>query len=130
MPSSEKQIITAPEAPKPIGPYSVAVQAGAFIFTAGQTGLDPATGKLVEGGIEAETRRTLQNIQIVLQSVGLDMENVIKTTVYLCDMAEFSKMNAIYAEFFAQKPPARTTIQVAALPFNAAVEIEAVAFRG
>ncbi|RPI82047.1 MAG: reactive intermediate/imine deaminase [Chloroflexi bacterium] len=130
MPSPEKQTIIAPEAPKPIGPYSVGVQVGNLVFTAGQAGLDPSTGKLVEGGIEVETRRTLTNIRIVLKSVGLDMSSVVKTTVYLRDMAEFSKMNAIYAEFFPENPPARTTIQAAALPFNAAVEIEAVAFLG
>jgi 2-iminobutanoate/2-iminopropanoate deaminase len=123
----DKKIITSEKAPKAIGPYSVAVRTGNLVFTSGQLGLDPATGVLVPGGIEAETRQALTNLQHVLADSGSGMERVLKTTVFLKDMADFPKMNAIYAEFFPENPPARSTVQVAALPKNGLVEIEAVA---
>ncbi|MCI0476902.1 MAG: Rid family detoxifying hydrolase, partial [Anaerolineales bacterium] len=98
-----------------------------FIFCAGQAGLDPATGNLVGGGIEAETRRTLQNLAAVLEAAGTSLNRAVKTTVFLLDMNEFAKMNAVYAEFFPANPPARSTVQVARLPKDARVEIEVIA---
>jgi len=122
-----KKVITSSEAPQPIGPYSVAIQAGALVYTSGQAGLDPKSGNLVAGGIEAETRQVLTNIQHVLEAAGSGLPQVIKTTVFLKDMADFARMNAIYAEFFPTNPPARTTVAAAGLPKGASVEIEAVA---
>jgi 2-iminobutanoate/2-iminopropanoate deaminase len=123
----DKKVVTSNKAPKAIGPYSVAIQAGIFVFTSGQLGLDPATGSLVPGGIEAETRQVLTNIRHVLADAGSGLEQVVKTIVFLKDMTDFSKMNAVYAEFFPGNPPARSTIQAAALPKGGTVEIEAVA---
>ena len=128
MPSLQtKQNVLTSKAPKPIGPYSQAIRTESFIFASGQAGLDPNTGELVAGGVEAETRQVLTNIQNVLQAGGTGMEHVVKTTVFLIDMNDFPKMNAIYAEFFKGTPPARSTVAVAALPKAARVEIEAVA---
>jgi 2-iminobutanoate/2-iminopropanoate deaminase len=123
----EKQTVHTNQAPQAIGPYSQAIRAGAFIFCAGQTPIDPATGNLVEGGIEAQTRRVLQNLTAVVQAAGTSMDRVVKTTVFLLDMNEFQKMNAVYAEFFPTNPPARSTVQVARLPKDARVEIELIA---
>jgi 2-iminobutanoate/2-iminopropanoate deaminase len=123
----EKIVVTSEKAPKAIGPYSVAIRAGMFIFTSGQLGLDPKSGNLVEGGIESETRQALTNIHHVLADSGSDMQAVVKTIVFLKDMTEFSKMNAVYAEFFPENPPARSTVQAASLPKGGSVEIEAVA---
>lgn len=125
-----KKIITSNKAPRAIGPYSIANQAGNLVFTAGQLGLEPDLMELVPGGIEAETRQALTNLSYVLEAAGSSLENVLKTTVFLRDMADFPRMNAVYAEFFPANPPARSAIQVAALPRNAAVEIEAVAVAG
>jgi 2-iminobutanoate/2-iminopropanoate deaminase len=125
--TSSKEVILAEKAPKPIGPYSVAIRFDHLIFTAGQLGIDRATGDLVPGGIEAETRQALMNIQNVLEASGSNMDMVLKTTVFMRDLGEFSRMNAIYGEFFTQKAPARSTVQVAALPKGGAVEIEAIA---
>jgi 2-iminobutanoate/2-iminopropanoate deaminase len=122
-----KEIILTDKAPKVIGPYSVATKAGGFIFTAGQIGIDPVTADLVAGGIETETRQVLLNLSNVLTAAGSTLQLVVKTTVFLRDMNDFSRMNAVYAEFFPQNPPARSTIQVAALPKGAVVEIEVVA---
>ncbi len=122
-----KTIITSNKAPQAIGPYSVAVRAGGFLFTSGQLGLDPGTGSLIPGGIVAETRQALTNLQHVLAEAGSGMDKVVKTTVFLKDMNDFPKMNAIYAEFFPVQPPARSTVQVAALPKNGLVEIEVTA---
>jgi 2-iminobutanoate/2-iminopropanoate deaminase len=122
----DKKVIATEKAPKPIGPYSVAVQASNFVFTSGQLGLDPATGNLVPGGIEAQTRQALINLGNVLSDAGSGLEFAVKTIVFMKDMAEFSKMNAVYAEFFSENPPARSTVQ-AELPKGGAVEIEAVA---
>ncbi len=124
---SEKKTFASDKAPKAIGPYSPAVQAHGLTFISGQGGIDPATGKLAEGGVEAETRQVLANVKNLLEAAGTSLENVVKTTVFLRDMADFSKMNAVYAEFFTQQPPARSTIQAAALPMGIAVEIEAIA---
>lgn len=123
----EKEVIIAEKAPKAIGPYSVGIRAGYLVFTSGQLGLERVTGELVQGGIEAETRQVLLNLQNILESSGSNLNSVVKTTVFLRDMNEFARMNAIYAEFFTEQAPARSTVQVAALPKGAAVEIEAVA---
>jgi 2-iminobutanoate/2-iminopropanoate deaminase len=123
----DKKVITSEKAPKAIGPYSVAIRTGDLVFTSGQLGLHPQTGSLVPGGIEAETRQALTNLHHVLADSGSTLEAVVKTTVFLKDMADFPKMNAIYAEFFTKNPPARSTVQVAALPKGGSVEIEAVA---
>lgn len=122
-----KQIIKSELAPKAIGPYSIANVFNGFVFTAGQLGIDPKTGDLVPGGIEAETRQSLVNIKNLLEAAGSSLDKVVKTTVFLRDMADFSKMNAIYAEFFTSDFPARSTVQVAALPKAGAVEIETIA---
>ncbi len=127
MPSPKKDIIKTDRAPKAIGPYSAGVKSDNFIFTAGQLGIIPETGNIIEGGIEYETRQALQNIQHILEAAGSSLSLVVKTTVFMRDMAEFSRMNAVYAEFFADNPPARSTVQVAALPKGGAVEIEAIA---
>jgi 2-iminobutanoate/2-iminopropanoate deaminase len=127
---SSREVVIAPGSPRPIGPYSVGVRMGSLLYTAGMAGVDPATGKLVGGGIESETRRTLENLASILEAGGSSMGQVIKTTVFLQDMAEFAQMNAVYAEFFPSDPPARSTVQVAALPLGASVEIEAVAVVG
>ena len=123
-----KKIVTSDKAPQAIGPYSVGNIAGNFLFTAGQLGIDRQTGKMVEGGIEAQTRMALTNLKYILEAAGTSLENVVKTTVFLQDMGEFANMNGVYSEFFKENPPARSAIQVAALPLGAAVEIEAVAF--
>ena len=128
MNSPEKEVITTDKAPKALGPYSAGIRVGNMVYTAGQVGIDPAIGDIVEGGIEAETRQVLINLQAVLNAAGSSLDWVVKTTVFLRDMNDFSKMNAVYAEFFTNKPPARSTVQVVALPKGAAVEIEAVAF--
>lgn len=122
-----KKIIKTDRAPAAIGPYSVANGGGPFVFTAGQLGLLPETGVLVEGGVDAETRQALDNLKVVLEAANSCLENVVKTTVFLRDMADFSRMNAIYAEYFVSDCPARSAVQVAALPKGAAVEIEAIA---
>jgi 2-iminobutanoate/2-iminopropanoate deaminase len=122
-----KKIVVSDKAPKAIGPYSVAVQTGQMVYTAGQIGLDPTTGEIVPGGIEAETRQVLTNLKNVLEASGSSLGDVVKTTVFLRDMADFAKMNAIYGEFFDQNPPARSTVAVAGLPKGGTVEIEAVA---
>jgi len=122
-----KKIVSTEKAPKAIGPYSQAILTDDLMFTSGQLGLDPATMELVEGGIEAQTRQVLTNLKHVLETADSGLNFVIKTTVYLQDMGEFAKMNAVYAEFFPENPPARSTVQVAALPKGALVEIECVA---
>ncbi len=122
-----KEIIKTIKAPKAIGPYSPGVKTDLFIFTAGQLGILPESGRIVDGGIENETRQALLNIQNILEEAGASLHSVVKTTVFIRDMNEFSSMNAVYAEFFKENPPARSTVQVAALPKNGAVEIEAIA---
>ena len=124
-----KQIVATEEAPAAVGPYSQAVCAGGFVFTAGQIGLDPTTGKLVGEDIASQTRQTLQNIEAILEAGGSCRCHAVKTTVYLADIADFGAMNAVYAEFFLaeEEPPARATLQAAALPLGARVEIEVIA---
>ena len=123
----KKSVVQTDEAPKAIGPYSVGAIGGHLVYTAGQFGIIPETGAFIEGGIEAETRQSLLNVSAVLKAAGSGLENVIKTTVFLRDMNDFAKMNAVYAEFFTANFPARSAVQVAALPKGGAVEIEAVA---
>jgi 2-iminobutanoate/2-iminopropanoate deaminase len=123
------KIITAPDAPAAIGPYSHAVQAGPFVFCSGQIPLDPKTGKPVADDIETQTRQVLTNVSAVLAAAGLTTANVVKSTVFLKDMADFAKMNALYEAAFATHKPARSTIQVARLPVDARVEIEVIAYK-
>jgi 2-iminobutanoate/2-iminopropanoate deaminase len=127
MATSELKTVHTSNAPKAIGPYSQAVRAGNLVYTAGQVALDPASGQLVEGGIEAQTRRVLDNLAAVLEAAGSSLANVVKTTVYLQDLGEFAAMNAVYAEYFTSQPPARSTVQVAALPRGSRIEIDCVA---
>jgi 2-iminobutanoate/2-iminopropanoate deaminase len=123
----QKKVVVAENAPQAIGPYSAGVTSGHLVFTAGQLGMDPMTGELVSGGIEAQTRQALTNLQAVLEAAGSGLEHVLKTTVFLNDINEFGRMNAVYGEFFVADYPARSAFQVGALPKGAAVEIEAVA---
>jgi 2-iminobutanoate/2-iminopropanoate deaminase len=126
----EKQIITTDNAPPAIGPYSTGVRVGDTLFIAGQLGIDAQTGEVVPGGIEAETRQALTNLKAIVEAAGGSLLNVVKTTVFLRDISEFGRMNTVYAEFFQEKPPARSAVQVAALPRGVAVEIEAIAILG
>ena len=121
------QAISPASAPKAVGPYSVAVRIGDFLFGSGQIPLDPASGALVGGGIEAQAERVLENIRAVLADQGLSFANIVKTTVFMTNLGEFAQMNAVYARSFQEPFPARSTIQVAALPKGASVEIEFVA---
>jgi len=123
----EKQIVVVEKGPKAIGPYSLGVKAGQLMFVSGQIGLDPATGSLVEGGVEAETRQVLLNLKAILEAGGCSLKQVVKTTVFLRDINDFGRMNGVYGEFFNENPPARSTVRVAALPRNGAVEIEVIA---
>jgi 2-iminobutanoate/2-iminopropanoate deaminase len=124
-----KTAVESAQAPKPIGPYAQAVVSGDLFFASGQIGLDPATNRLVDGGVETQTERALANLDAVLGAAGLAVKDVVRTTIYLADMADFQKVNAIYGRFFAASPPARSTIQVAALPLGARVEIDLIARR-
>lgn len=123
----EKIVVKTPRAPGAIGPYSQAVKAGNVVYASGQIPLDPASGVMVPGGIKEQTERVMLNLKAVLEAAGGSLDNVVKTTVYLADMAQFAEMNSVYATFFTEKPPARATVQVAALPKNALVEIDAIA---
>lgn len=123
----ERRIIATENAPKAIGPYSQAIRSGELIFCAGQIPLDPATGKIVQGDIRDQTRRALQNLSSVLDAAGSAISRVVKTTVFLTDLDNFKAMNEVYAEFFGEQPPARSTVQVSRLPAAALVEIEAIA---
>jgi len=124
-----RQRVETAEAPGPVGPYSQAIATGELVFCAGQVGLDPASGQLVEGGIEAQTERALTNLGAVLDAAGSGFANVLKTTCFLADMADFAAFNAVYGRFFPEPYPARSTFAVAALPAGALVEIEAIAAR-
>ena len=125
-----KKLINSPTAPKPIGPYSQAVVAGGFLFASGQIPLDPDTNELVQGNIEAQTERVLRNIEAVLKQAGLGLGDVVKTSIYLADMGEFSRVNAVYARFFDAQPPARSTVEVSRLPMGVSVEIDVIAEAG
>jgi 2-iminobutanoate/2-iminopropanoate deaminase len=122
-----KKIISTSEAPGAVGPYSQAVRVGSTIYCAGQIPLDPKTGQIVAGGIDAQARRVLDNVAAVLRAEGLGFENIVKTTIFLTDLADFQTVNEIYAGYFEQAPPARSTVQVPALPKGARIEIEVIA---
>lgn len=127
MPKSQ---ISTPDAPGAIGPYSQAIRAGDFVFLSGQIPLDPATGQLVSGDIKQEATQVMRNLEAVLAAAGATFANVVRTTIFLSDMADFSAVNEVYGSHFANEPPARATVQVAALPRGARVEIDAVAYLG
>jgi len=122
-----KQVISTPKAPAAIGPYSQAIRVGNLIYTSGQIPIDPATGAFVEGGIKEQTRQSLTNVKAILEEAGTSMANVIKTTVFMADMADFADMNGVYAEFFSEPFPARSAVAVKTLPKGALVEIEVIA---
>ena len=122
-----KKVIHSELAPKAVGPYSQAIVAAGFLFASGQLPIDPATGEFPEGGVKEQTRQSLTNVTNVLAEAGLNLSNVVKTTVYLADMADFAAMNEVYATFFAEPFPARSAVAVKTLPKNALVEVEVVA---
>jgi 2-iminobutanoate/2-iminopropanoate deaminase len=121
------RVIETAAAPLPVGPYSQAIVHGGLVFASGQIPLDPATGKLVEGPIEAQAERVLQNLKAVLEAAGSGMQQVLRASVYVTDLSLFARINAVYGRFFAVNPPARSTVQVAALPLGALIEIDVVA---
>jgi 2-iminobutanoate/2-iminopropanoate deaminase len=122
-----REIVVSQSAPAPIGPYSQAVRAGGFLFVSGQIPLDPATGAVVGGGTADQTRQVLKNLAAILEAAGSGLDKVVKTTIYVTDLSDFGEMNAVYAEFLGDSKPARATVQVARLPKDVRVEIEAVA---
>jgi 2-iminobutanoate/2-iminopropanoate deaminase len=126
----KREIIATQKAPAAVGPYSQGVKVNDFIFTAGQIPLNPETGKLVEGGIEEQTRQVMENLANVLEAAGTGLDQVVKTTIFTTDLADFAAINQVYGSFFTGDPPARSTVQVAALPLGARVEIEVVAVAG
>jgi len=123
----ERQIVSTDKAPAAVGPYSQGVQMGDLVFTAGQLGIIPGTKEFAGPDIESQTRQALKNLEAVLKASGSCLKHVLKTTVFMADMEEFGRMNAVYAEFFTEEPPARSAVEVAALPLGGRVEIEAVA---
>ena len=123
----KKKVIQTEKAPKAIGPYSQAIQAGSFLFISGQVPIDPSTGEAVGGDIRQQARQVLENIKHILGSQGMTMQQVVKTTIFLKDMGNFSSVNEVYATYFPNEPPARSTIEVAKLPRNVDIEIEAIA---
>lgn len=123
-----REIISTDKAPAAIGPYSQAVRWNGMVFCSGQIPLDPVTGQIVEGGIEAQTERVLENLKAVLEAAGAGLETVLKTTIFVADLNDFGAVNGVYGRFFAQDPPARATVEAARLPRDVRVEIEAVAF--
>ena len=124
-----KKVISTAEAPQAIGPYSQAIEAGGFIFVSGQIPLIPATGELVEGSVEVQTARVLENLKAILESAGSSLESVVKTTVYITNMDDFVKVNGIYGRYFESNPPARVCVEVSKLPKGALVEIDVIAAR-
>lgn len=125
-----REMISTTSAPAAIGPYSQAIRAGQFVYVSGQVPVDPVSGEIVPGGIEEQTEQVIANLKAVLYAAGRDLADVVKTTVFLTDMANFAKMNEIYAHHFTSSPPARSTVQVGALPRGAQVEIDAIAMAG
>ena len=123
----KKRIISTEHAPAAVGPYSQAVRVGKMLYTAGQIPMDPSTGQLVEGDIAAQTEQVVSNLRAVLEAAGTSLKNVVKTTVFLKDMADFGSMNTVYGHYFGKNSPARSTVEVAALPLGAQIEIEAIA---
>lgn len=126
----EREIITTPLAPAAIGPYSQAVRAGGLVFVSGQIPIDPANGTLVSGDIQSETRQAMQNLKAILEAAGSGLERVLKVTLFIADMGQFSAINEAYAAFFPQAPPARACVEVSRLPKDVRVEVEAVALAG
>ena len=126
---SKRAVVNTPDAPAAIGPYSQAMRAGGVVYCSGQVALDPATGSLVEGGVKEQTAQVLKNLEAVLKAGGADFDTVVKTTIYLADMDDFSEVNVIYADVFGESRPARATIQVSRLPLDARVEIDAIAIQ-
>ena len=124
-----KTVLSTAEAPAALGPYSQGIAADSFVFCSGQIPLDPATGQLISGDIGIRTERVLKNLAAVLEAHGMGLTHVVKTMVFLTDLSDFNEMNLVYAKFFPEQPPARSTIQVAALPKGANIEIEAVAIK-
>ncbi|TFB08423.1 RidA family protein [Candidatus Atribacteria bacterium MT.SAG.1] len=124
----EKEIILSKKAPAAIGPYSPALKVGNLIFASGQIPIDPKTGKMIEGDIESKTRMVLENLKVVLEPYSISMENIVKTTIFLKDMNNFSRVNKVYGEYFKEKFPARSCVEVSRLPKDAEIEIEAIAF--
>jgi 2-iminobutanoate/2-iminopropanoate deaminase len=124
-----KKVIKTDMAPKAIGPYSQAIMVGDFLFASGQIAINPATGEIVEGGIEAQTRQVMENVKNILQAAGMDFSNVIKTTVFITNMDDFGKVNEIYATYFGENPPARSCVEVSRLPKGALIEVEVIAHR-
>ena len=124
-----KKVISTAEAPQAIGPYSQAIEAGGFVFVSGQIPLIPATGELVEGSVEVQTARVLENLKAILEAVGSSLESVVKTTVYITNMDDFAKVNGIYGQYFQENPPARVCVEVSKLPKGALVEIDVIAAR-
>ena len=124
---SNKEIIATQNAPQAIGPYSQAVKANGFVFTAGQVAIDPATGNVIEGDVRRQTERVMQNLKAILQASGSSLDNVVKTTVFLKNMSDFAPMNEVYGTFFTSRQPARSTVEVAQLPKNVLVEIDVIA---
>ena len=122
-----KTVVCSPEAPAALGPYSQAIAAGSLVFCSGQIPLDPQAGELVRGDVGAQTRQALRNLEAVLRAQGLELGDIVKTTVFMTDLGRFAEMNTAYAAFFSGAPPARSTVQVSALPKGAEVEIEAIA---
>lgn len=127
--SGTRQVVVTQEAPHPIGPYSQAIKAAGLVFASGQIALDPATGKLIEGDIRAQTERVLMNLSAVLAAAGSTMDRVVRTTVFLKNISDFPVMNEVYGKFFTTAPPARTTVQAAALPRDALLEIDVIALQ-
>lgn len=125
-----KEIISTENAPAALGPYSQAVKMGNLVFTAGQVGLNPATGKIVQGGVAAQADQAMKNLTAVLAAAGTNLENVVKTTIFLADMGDYKVVNEIYGEYIGSNPPARSAVEVAALPIGALVEIEMIAMAG
>jgi 2-iminobutanoate/2-iminopropanoate deaminase len=123
----EKKVVFTEKAPKPIGPYSQAIITGNLIFTAGQIPIDPATNQVVQGDIKEQTRRVLENLRAILESVGATFDDVVKVTIYMKDLNEFSAMNEVYSEYFKNSPPARTTVEVSRLPRDVRIEIDLIA---
>jgi len=128
--ASMKEIITTEDAPRAIGPYSQAVRAGNFVFASGQIPIDPATGEFVPGGVAEQTEQILKNLTALFAAAGVGLDQIVKTTVFLADMNDFTAMNEVYGRFFSEAPPARATVQAARLPRDAKVEIEAIAVTG